>query len=53
MIDSLSIVFPAYNENQRLKDCFDDIKRLIKKHQLKELNISLLMMVVPILHRTK
>tara|TARA_B100001175_G_C19411348_1_gene591313 strand:- start:336 stop:1049 length:714 start_codon:yes stop_codon:yes gene_type:complete len=27
MIDSLSIVFPAYNENRRLKDCFSNIEK--------------------------
>ena len=27
MIKSLSVIFPVFNEEKRLKDCFDDIKR--------------------------
>ena len=37
MIDSLSIVFPAYNENQRLKDCFDDIKKFNQTTSIKKI----------------
>ena len=37
MIDSLSIVFPAYNENQRLKDCFEDIKKFNQLTSIKKI----------------
>ena len=30
MIKSISIIFPIYNENRRLKDCFRDIEKFNK-----------------------
>ena len=37
MIDSLSVVFPAYNENQRLKNCFDDIEKFNQTTSIKKI----------------
>lgn len=37
MIKSLSVIFPVFNEEKRLKDCFDDIKRFNLSTKIKKI----------------
>lgn len=37
MITSLSVIFPIYNEEKRLLDCFKDIKKFLIKSKVKKL----------------
>jgi len=37
MIKSLSVIFPVFNEEKRLKDCFDDIKKFNLRTKLKKI----------------
>ena len=37
MIKSLSVIFPVYNEEKRLKDCFNDIKKFNLSTKIKKI----------------
>ena len=37
MINSLSIIYPIFNEENRLHDCFFDIKKFHKKNNIKRI----------------
>ena len=37
MINSLSIIYPIFNEENRLHDCFFDIKKFYKKNKIKRI----------------
>ena len=37
MINSLSVVFPIFNEEKRLSDCFFDIENFLKKKSIKKI----------------
>lgn len=37
MINSLSIIYPIFNEENRLHDCFFDIKKFYKKNNIKKI----------------
>ena len=50
MIKSLSIVFPVFNEELRIKSGFNHILSLLRKKKILKLKLFLLMMVVKIIH---
>ena len=37
MIESISIIFPAFNEEKRLNDCFQDIEKFLKNSKIENL----------------
>ena len=49
MIKSLSIVFPVFNEELRLKSGFNHILSFLKEKKILKLRLFLLMMVVKII----